>query len=280
MAGQANGGQVTKPVRPHNPLNQGKYVGNPNHGLNAQLNTPANMGLPSQQPANINTLAAEGIKGAGFNTAQGMGYNPLSVGALSSEQLAPYMNPYSTEVIDESQADLLRGENMGLDQLGAQAQMAGGCGGSRHGVAMSELGRGVGELMGQQASGLRQANFAQAQEAARQNQLANQSADLQAQGQRMGAAGQLANISNLGFDMGQTVNQNLQNQGAMQQALQQMILDNAQNKFAGYTGHPAAGIGYLSNALGNTPSTSTDTTTKTPGLFDYLTLGASMMPGR
>ena len=28
MAGQANGGQVTKP----NPLNQGKYVGNPNQG--------------------------------------------------------------------------------------------------------------------------------------------------------------------------------------------------------------------------------------------------------
>ena len=28
MAGQANGGQVTKP---HNPMDMGRYVGNPNH---------------------------------------------------------------------------------------------------------------------------------------------------------------------------------------------------------------------------------------------------------
>ena len=242
----------------------------------------AGQALPGGQttPPNINSLAAQGIQGAGMGSAQGMGYQPLSVGALNQTQLAPYMNPYTTEVIDAQQADLLRGANMGLDQLGAQAQMAKAFGGSRHGIAMSEMGRGVGEIMGQQASGLRQANFAQAQEAARQDQLANQSIDLQAQGQRMGAAGQLADVSNLGFNMGQTVNQNLQSQGAMQQALQQAVFDASAQKYGQYTGHPAQGLSYLNAALGITPQgENTQVLSKQPGLFDYLTLGASGYTG-
>ena len=231
-------------------------------------------------PPNINSLAAQGIQGAGMGTAQGMGYTPLSVGALTQAQLDPYMNPYTTEVIDASQADVLRGANIGLDQLGAQAQMAKAFGGSRHGVAMSEMGRGVGEIMGQQAAGLRQANFAQAQQMAQQNQLANQQADLSGAGQRLGAAGQLADISNIGFGMGQTVNQNLQQQGAMQQALQQAVFDASKQKYGEYTGHPAKGLAYLNAALGVTPTTpKTVTETKTPGLFDYLTLAASMKAG-
>ena len=231
-------------------------------------------------PPNINSLAAQGIQGAGMGTAQGLGYTPLSVGALTQAQLDPYMNPYTTSVFDAQQADVLRGANIGLDQLGAQAQMAKAFGGSRHGVAMSEMGRGVGEIMGQQAAGLRQANFAQAQQMAQQNQLANQQADLSGAGQRLGAAGQLADISNIGFGMGQTVNQNLQQQGAMQQALQQAVFDASKQKYGEYTGHPAKGLAYLNAALGVTPTTpKTVTETKTPGLFDYLTLAASMKAG-
>ena len=233
-------------------------------------------------PPNINSLAAQGIQGAGMGTAQGMGYTPLSVGALTQAQLDPYMNPYTTSVIDAQQADVLRGANIGLDQLGAQAQNARAFGGSRHGIAMSELGRGVGEIMGQQATGLRQANFAQAQQMAQQNQLANQQADIQGAQHRLGAAGQLGNLSNIGFGMGQTVNQNLATQGAMQQALQQAVMDAAGQKYSEYTGHPAQGLQYMQNALGtgvySTPNTVTST--KTPGLFDYLTLGASMKAGQ
>ena len=240
-------------------------------------------------PPNINSLAAQGIQGAGMGTAQGMGYTPLSVGALNQTQLAPYMNPYTTEVIDASQADILRGANIGLDQLGAQAQQAKAFGGSRHGIAMSEMGRGVGEIMGQQAAGLRQANYAQAQQAAQQDisgrlqaDLANQGVDLSGAQHRLGAAGQLGNLSNLGFGMGQQVQQNLQTQGAMQQALQQAVMDAAGQKYKEYTGHPAQSLQYLQSALGtgvySTPNTVTST--KTPGLFDYLTLGASMKAGQ
>jgi hypothetical protein len=230
-------------------------------------------------PPNINSLAAQGITGAGMGTAQGMAYTPLAVGAPTQAQLDPYMNPYTTSVIDAQQADVLRGANIGLDQLGAQAQNARAFGGSRHGVAMSELGRGVGEIMGQQAAGLRQANFAQAQQMEQQNQLANQQADITGAGHRLASAGQLGNLSNLGFGMGQTVNQNLATQGAMQQALQQAVMDSAKGKYTEYTGHPAKTLAYLNAALGITPHGETKTTTSTPGLFDYLTLGASMKAG-
>ena len=160
-------------------------------------------------PPNINSLAAQGIQGAGMGSAQGIGYQPLSVGALSQSQLAPYMNPYTQQVVDANQADILRGANIGLDQLGAQAQQAKAFGGSRHGIAMSEMGRGVAEQLAQSSAGLRQAGFQNAQQLAQQSQLANQQADLQGQQQRMGAAGQLADISNLGFGMGQTVNKSI-----------------------------------------------------------------------
>jgi hypothetical protein len=321
----------------------------------------AGQALPGGQttPPNINSLAAQGIQGAGMGAVAGMGYSPQQVGVagssasvnptnvtamglsptvtagqLSNTQLAPYMNPYTTSVIDAQQADLLRGANIGLDQLGSQAQMAGSFGGSRHGIQGAELGRGVAELMGQQASGLRQANYQQAQRAAQQDiqanmqqqmanqaggqfdirtemqrqlanqgagmqgqlanqqagmqdignqlqaSLANQSAGLQGASQRLGASGQLGDVSNLGFNMGQTVNQNLQSQGAMQQALQQAVFDASAQKYGQYTGHPAQGLSYLNAALGVTPQgENTQVLSKQPGLFDYLTLGASGYTG-
>ena len=258
-------------------------------------------------PPNINSLAAQGIQGAGIGTAQGMAYTPLAVtgsnvtaNQLGTTNLAPYMNPYAQQVIDAQQADILRGANIGLDQLGAQAQNARAFGGSRHGIAMSELGRGVGEIMGQQSAGLRQANYAQAQQAAQQDiatnlqaqlanqqtglqaSLANQGVDLSGAQHRLGAAGQLGNLSNIGFGMGQTVNQNLQTQGAMQQALQQAVMDAAGQKYKEYTGHPAQGLQYMTAALspGVYSQPNIQTTTKQPGLFDYLTLGASMKAGQ
>ena len=95
---------------------------------------------------------------------------------------------------------------------------------------------------------------------------------------RLDAANQLANISNLGFGMGQTVNNNMMQQGAMQQALQQAIMDSAKQKYGEFTGHPAEGLAYLNQALGVTPggNTGTKTFTDEKGLFDYLTLATQM----
>lgn len=250
--------------------------------------------LPGGQtaPPNINQLAAQGIQGAGMGSAMAMGYTPQSVQAnqLSSTDLSPYMNPYTDAVIKANEADIMRGAQIGLNELSAQAQAAKSFGGSRHGVATGELGRTALDQLAKSSAGLRQAGFQNAQQMAQadigtnlQAQLANQQADLTGQNQRLGAANQLANISNLGFGMGQQVNQNLATQGAMQQALQQMVMDNARNKFNQYAAYPAQGLQYLNAALTATPSenvfNATQTQTKTPGLFDYLSLGASAYTG-
>jgi len=250
----------------------------------------ANQGLPGGQvaPPNINSLAAQGIQGAGMGTAQGIGYKPLSVNAnqLSNTNLTPYMNQYTDDVIKANEADILRGAQIGLDHLGAEAQMANAYGGSRHGVAMGEMGRGVASQLAQSSAGLRQAGFQNAQQAAMQDintnlqgQMANQQADLSGQGQRLGAANQLANISNLGFGMGQQVNNNLMQQGMQQQAMQQALFDAAQKQFQGFKNHPVAGLGYVTAALGNTPVPETQVTSKQNGLFDYLTAATQMYGG-
>jgi hypothetical protein len=102
---------------------------------------------------------------------------------------------------------------------------------------------------------------------------ANQQAGLSGAGMRLNAAQQLGDMSNLGFGMGTTVNNSLAQQGAMQQALQQQLMGGAQQQYQGYTGAGAAGLGYMGSALGTTPQVGTTTTSKQPGLFDYLTLG-------
>ena len=237
---------------------------------------------------NINQLAAQGIKGAGVNSALGMGYNPsaVSAGQLATTSMTPYMNPYTTDVIKANETDILRGGAIGLNELNAQAGAAGAFGGSRHGVATGEMGRGIVEQLAQSSAGLRQQGYQNAQQAAMSDIGNRMNADqfnvtsgLQGQQQRLGAAGQLADISNLGFGMGQTVTNNLATQGAQQQALQQALMDTARQNYAGYTNQPAQSIGYASQALGAAPVPQTVTNSRQPGLFDYLTLGATAMGG-
>ena len=241
-----------------------------------------------QQP-NINTLAAQGVRGAGVGTVAGMGYQPQQVqaGQLASTSMTPYMNPYTTDVIKATEADILRGGQMGLNELGAQAQAAKAFGGSRHGVATGEMGRNIVQQLAQSSAGLRQAGFQQAQQAAQsdiqskmQADLANQQMGLAGAQHRLGAAQQLGNIANLGFGMGQTVQQNLASQGAQQQAMQQALIEAAKQRYAGYTAHPGQTLGYVSSAIGASPVPQTTTSSNQPGLFDYLTLAAMASSGR
>jgi hypothetical protein len=106
-----------------------------------------------------------------------------------------------------------------------------------------------------------------------QASLANQNAGLQGNQLRLGAANQLGQLSNLGFGMGQQVNNNLAQQGAQQQAMQQALMQAAQAQFQGFQNHGANGIGYVNQALGQTPNVGTVSTqeTKQNGIFDYLT---------
>ena len=108
-------------------------------------------------------------------------------------------------------------------------------------------------------------------------QLNNQAAGLQGSAQRLNAAGQLGATGNLGFGQAQSALA-MQNQaGNQQQALSQALIDAARGQWNGFTQAPQQALGYLGNALGVTQVPQTTTTSNTPGLFNYLQLGASLI---
>jgi len=172
--------------------------------------------------------------------------------AAAGPNIGQFYNPYTTDVIDQSMADLERQRLAQINATGAAASRAGAFGGSRHGVAEAQTNLGFGQQGAQMASGLRQQGFNTALQAAQQNQQ-NQSA----------LAGQ-------GFGFGQTINQQQFAQGEQMRALQQQLIDAARGQYGGFTGAPQNSLATILNALGAMPNQSTVTNTQNPGIFGYL----------
>ena len=215
---------------------------------------------PQQQGGfNVNQASAGALQGALGATQQAM-QGPLNIGA--------YANPYTSAVIDRTQQDIERQRQMATNTLGAQATAAGAFGGSRQGVAEGVMAGEYGRMAGDIAAQQRQANYSQALQAAM--------ADRQA---RLGAASQLGGLGQQAFQTGQTIQQQQAQQGLLQQGIQQALIDAAKGQYAGYTGAPTQALQAPLAALGVTPSQSTTTEAMQPGLFNYLQLGASMVPG-
>ena len=102
--------------------------------------------------------------------------------------------------------------------------------------------------------------------------MANQAAGLQGAQQRLGAASQMGQLGQQAFNTSQAItNQQLQ-QGTLQQALQQQLIDAARGQYAGFTNAPTASLNAPLAALGATPQTSTTTQSQQPGLFNWLSL--------
>jgi hypothetical protein len=214
---------------------------------------------PANTQPNVFGQAAQGLQMAGQGTiASGMGPN-----------IAQFQNPYTQDVIQRTEQDIARQREMAMNQLGAQAGAAGAFGGSRHGVAEGVLGGEYARMAGDMAAQQRQAGFNTALGAA-QNQ----------QGIGLQAAGQLGNLAQTGFGMGMGINQQQMQQGMMQQALQQQIIDAARAQYGGFTGAPQASLGLPMAALGAANmGQQSQTATRQPGLFDFLGLGASTLGG-
>lgn len=107
-----------------------------------------------------------------------------------------------------------------------------------------------------------------------QAQLANQRGAENAQRLLMASGAQMGNLANLGFGMGQGVQGQMAQQGQYRRGMEQNLINAGRNQFGGFAGAPQNSMSLLAQALGSTPygqSQSYD-----PGLFDYLTLGASM----
>lgn len=202
-------------------------------------------------------------------------------------------------------ADAFARQSAGLRQAGFQnAQQAALADiGARNRASEFNIGNSLQAQLANQQAGLQNAQFGSAQDlraqlanqgqgyqnaalmlqaqqanqnAGLQSQLANQRAGLAQASNLLNASNAFARNANLGFGMGQGVNQNLMQQGTMQQALQQRLMDAARGQFQNFQQAPMLSLGAFGQALGATPVPQTTTNTRQPGLFDYLTMGASM----
>jgi len=258
------------------------------------------------------------VNSSGYGSTQ-VGPTGYDAAQMSGANLDSYMNPYENQVVQQSLNDLERSRLMAQNVGGAQAGAANAYGGSRQGIAESETNRAFADQAARTASGLRQAGYDRSTQLAGQDiaalnqarqygagasnqaslsnqaainqarqfgstqnmqaQLANQAAGLSGSQQRLSAGSQLGNLSNLGFGMGQTIQNRMDQQGAMQQALQQQLINAGKQQYAGYTGSPAQSLQYLLQAVGGAPASQQQTETYDAGLFDYLTLGAKAYAG-
>ena len=259
--------------------------------------------LAPQGQFNVNQAAAGALQQAMGATQQGLGFTPMGIrptayrpSQIAGTSLAPYTNPYESQVVQQTLRDIGTAQEQALNLQGAQAQRAGAFGGSRQGIAEAETRLGYGQQALDAASRLRQQGYqtalglagqdvgaqtAAAQFAAQQQasaQAQNLAAQQAAMGTRLGAAQQLAGLGQQAFGTGQAIQQQQMQQGLLQQMLQQSLIDAAKAQYAGYTGAPSAALAAPLAALGATPSQSTTTQSMQPGLFNYLQLGASMFP--
>ena len=187
---------------------------------------------------------------------------PTAMGDVSQ-----YYNPYESQVVDTTLADIERSRLMAQNQLGAQATQAGAYGGSRQGIAEAETNRAYADQAARTAAQLRQQGFEQAQNVAM--------GDV---GLGLRQAQQLGSLSNLGFGMGQGIQQQQMQQGLQQMIMNQTLIDAAKGQYSGYTGAPTQSLQAPLAALGvggGLEKTQTDTFNN--GLFNYLQLGASLI---
>jgi hypothetical protein len=198
-------------------------------------------------------------------------YNAALAGtgtAAAGPNIGRFMNPYTNMVTGQTLQDLERQRQMAVNTTGQQAQQAGAFGGSRQAVAEALTNEAFARQGAQTFGNLQQQGFNTALGAAQQQQQLG-----------LQAAGQMGNLANLGFGFGQQISQQQAQQGAQQQALQQALIDAARGQFGGFAGQPAQSLGYMNQAIGVSPVPQTQTTSKQPGLFDYLTLAATAASG-
>ena len=215
--------------------------------------------MAPQGQFNVNQASAGALQQALGTTQQAM-QGPINIGA--------YANPYENQVVQQSMRDVGSAAKMGLNQLDAQAGAAKAFGGSRHGIAQAETMKGFNQQAMDQAAQLRSQGFNTSLQAAM--------ADRQA---RLGAASQLGGLGQQAFQTGQAIQGQQQQQGLLQQSIQQALIDAARQQYAGYTGAPQTALQAPLAALGVTPTPQTTTNSMQPGLFNYLQLGAGMVGG-
>lgn len=137
----------------------------------------------------------------------------------------------------------------------------------------------AGQFNANQALNVAQQNVANQMQGGMFNAQQQQQANQFGANTNLAAANQLGNMANMGFGMGQQVQQMQGQAGAQQQAINQALIDAARGQYGSYQGQPQQSLQNLIAALGGAPNQSTTTQSNNPGLLGMLTGGASMLGG-
>ena len=125
----------------------------------------AQQGIGSFQPflqaAQAAQTAGLGTIGAGAQTVAGAQFEP------TQQRIQQFMDPYQQSVTQEALKEIDRQQQIAENRLAGQAVKAGAFGGSRFGVAQSELARNAADLRSRRIFEDLSRNFQQAQAAAR-----------------------------------------------------------------------------------------------------------------
>jgi hypothetical protein len=191
----------------------------------------------------------------GIAGAQGASFTPTSY--------QQFMDPYTEDVIDATQADIARQGAMQQNQLGAASVNQGAFGGSRQGIAQGEIARNVMDQQARTGAQLRSQGFAQAQQSAQQ---AAQQQLRQAQlGGQLGVS--QAGLGQLGQQMGVQDINTLLGIGGLQQGQTQKEFDVTRANDLAQQALPFQRIGFMSDIFRGVPAlqqTTSRTTTPPP----------------
>lgn len=261
-------------------------------------------GTSSGKGGNVYNQSANAMAGAGgaYTAAGGLLTNPGLTGnanlvaspATIASGLNTYMNPYTSSVLDSAVSNVDRQTALQQQRNAAAATGANAFGGDRHGlveaVTNSEAQKNIGDLSGtllsqgfNTAANLSGADIANKMQTGQFNATtANnwaqaKSADEIARASGLtGLGGAAQQLGSTLFDTGNSITQQQAQAGSLQQQLIQQIMNSAQGQFSNFMQRPQDLLSMSLSALGMNPLTQATTTTSsyTPGLFDYLQLGA------
>jgi hypothetical protein len=176
--------------------------------------TRASAGYAPMMAGGISAGPAALAGSTGYNAAQfgGATAGPTALSSAAQANMSgigQYMNPYTSEVIDATMADLEKGRQRATQQIGQQANAARAFGGSRQGVAEAMSNAQFGEQAGKTISQLRQQGFDTAANLMQQDVARRQQSGLSNQG----ALNQMNQ-----FNTGNLQQAGLSNQAALNQA--------------------------------------------------------------
>ena len=156
---------------------------------------------------------------------------PMVTAADINANTEAFMNPYTSQVIDTTLADLGRANQMALNQVGQQAVGAGAFGGSRQGISEAETNRAFLDQAARTAAQLRASGFGTAQTAAQDLAARNQAAQAAQLTRQLQAADALRAASQAKAERDLAFATARRNLGIAQRDREQQALDLAYSDF-------------------------------------------------